>query len=303
MCNFGIVAVIITAYAVLPDRFVRFTQIGLVVTVIIELIVAITHATADEWGRGVGTFTSNNQLGEWAMTITACWLVLRGHERLRQIDLLLLVGLTYLCLDSVSKAAVAAQVLLVIGGIFFHRLEKGWVLSATAVAVLLTLSLEFAQMDKVQARLEREVDQSVVEQMVERYENMGEEDDDSLLGRGYVRIWTHPEYLFFGAGEGAYGRFVLDGPYLGHAIELNSSWGTVLFCYGVVGLTLFLMLLWTILRPAPWKHWFYFFAVSSYGFTHQGLRFPPFWILLDLIFAMAHYGKSRPVVPAVTRDH
>lgn len=57
--------------------------------------------------------------------------------------------------------------------------------------------------------------------------------DDTFAGRGYDRICKYPEYLLFGAGEGAHYRFAEKSLFLG---EIHSSWAGVLFYYGIIDL-------------------------------------------------------------------
>ena len=102
--------------------------------------------------------------------------------------------------------------------------------------------------------------------------------DDGLAMRGYDRIVNHPNYLVFGAGEGAWWRFdsYIDG-------ELHSSIGTLLFSYGIVGLGLFT---WFLVRAAgDRKLLFVAYAcpLALYGLTHNGLRFTLMWELLAVL--------------------
>ncbi|HEY1064471.1 MAG TPA: hypothetical protein VGE52_00115, partial [Pirellulales bacterium] len=92
------------------------------------------------------------------------------------------------------------------------------------------------------------------------------------------RIWNHPEYLLFGAGEGAYTRF--------HShinLELHSSLGTLLFCYGLIGLLLFFRTIAVLVRDCGWRVLWYFAPAMAYGLTHNGLRQTEFWLIAVLI--------------------
>ena len=64
--------------------------------------------------------------------------------------------------------------------------------------------------------------------------------------RGYNRIYEYPEQILLGAGERGRWRF---GP--GHEHELHSSFGTVLFSYGIVGFVLFSTFLLHVLAERP----------------------------------------------------
>ena len=103
--------------------------------------------------------------------------------------------------------------------------------------------------------------------------------------RGYSRILEFPEYILLGAGEGARYRF---GDR--HSHELHSTFGTLLFSYGVPGLLLFLGTLWMILRRKVFSIWVLASAPLVYSLTHQGMRMTWFWIFLLLV---AFYGPQR----------
>ena len=105
---------------------------------------------------------------------------------------------------------------------------------------------------------------------------------DTLAGRGYDRMGKYPEYLFFGAGEGAYGRFQSDL----YDSEIHSSLGSLLFCYGIVGAGLFACALLPLARRDPLTA-LYLVPAFVHGFTHQGLRFAFFWVMLAFLYCVA----------------
>jgi hypothetical protein len=115
-----------------------------------------------------------------------------------------------------------------------------------------------------------------------RFEMIGESRDDSYEGRGYDRILNNPEYLALGAGEGGYYRFDT----LLIAGEVHSSFGTILFCYGVVGLFLFFRFLFYVFKGSSLFELLYFVPIFAYSITHQGLRDTFFWVFLGLVFIL-----------------
>ena len=116
---------------------------------------------------------------------------------------------------------------------------------------------------------------------------------DSFATRGYDRLANYPEYLFLGAGEGAYERFrsALYGS------ELHSSFGTLLFCYGVVGAGCFVCALAFVCRRDV-RAALYLLPAFAYGSGHQGVRFAFFWVLLAFVCCTA-LGR-RPADPTVS---
>lgn len=105
----------------------------------------------------------------------------------------------------------------------------------------------------------------------------------TLEGRGYDRLWKFPEYLFFGAGEGAHYRYAERTWFLG---EIHSSWAGLLFCYGVIGTLLFGGFIYNLLRRIQNK-WFKLMLLSPFmfGFATYNIRNWYFWIGLALVYA------------------
>ncbi len=124
--------------------------------------------------------------------------------------------------------------------------------------------------------------------------------DDTLEGRGYDRLWKFPEYLVFGAGEGANHRYASRSVFLG---EIHSTWAGLLFNYGAIGASFLLAFLLLVLRGTkgtafrllvlgPWL----------YGFTTYGLRNWYFWVGLAVVYAASRAAAvgQRQVAPAVS---
>jgi hypothetical protein len=113
---------------------------------------------------------------------------------------------------------------------------------------------------------------------------------DSLATRGYDRIANYPEHILLGAGEGAYGRFRSDL----YGTELHSSFGTLLFCYGVVGAGCFACAL-LFLGRLDLRAALYLVPALVHGMAHQGLRFAFFWAVLAFVCCAAL--RPRPAAP------
>lgn len=205
-----------------------------------------------------------NQLGYFALL--AATLFVLGDRR-RPVHTLYLIGViaaaSYLTALSLSKSALLALAMLIL----FTSLARPWILAAAAVAAALLWTLGPSD--------------SLPTLILERILGMGGELDNSLAGRGYDRIGLHPGQLFLGAGEGAFWRF--DSFLRG---EIHSSFGTLLFSYGLAGLLLFLHFLYRLMRGASTGVWLLLMPVAFYGLTHQGLRFRLLWVTLALALAV-----------------
>jgi hypothetical protein len=292
--NAGVMISIVALYASSePERVSRFTAWGILIAVLIEVALVIVFA-GHEGIRSIGTFNNPNQLGYWCLASGACWLVVRGESRLDWLDAVVLGGAGYLTTVSLSKAAIGGFALLVVFAVVAHGVRSRWSAAAVGV-VLLALPMLIIEPTLLKNHVKDFFSHGTAALVVERVESVGKQQDDSLAGRGYDRLWRHSSHLFFGAGEGAYERFD-PGP---AAMELHSTWGTVLFSYGITGLLAFLALLWASFRHAPRRYLFYFIPIALYGLTHQGLRFSLFWVFLGLVIGVSRYRSSARVPTTV----
>ena len=182
-----------------------------------------------------------------------------------------ILGLGVVAAQSLSKAAMISFIVLVLAALWYQGMSARLKL-VTAVGLVIGGAVISGMYTSPSIR-----SNSVVERVAARFESIGKDADDSAEQRGYDRIWLYPEYLLYGAGEGAEERF---GETAGGDIEMHSTFGTVLFSYGIFGFGLFLLFLWIIFRRAPHRQLVYFAPICLYGLTHQGLRFSLMWVFL-----------------------
>ena len=287
--NFMVFAVVLFLSRELGDEFVPATKLGLILALVVELL-ALTFLSDAGDPRRVGTFNNPNQLGYWALLLGCCHLVLKGDRRLTVTDVAALAAMGYVVAFSASRAAIVAFALLVVLGALCQGLRARAALGV-ALAGVACAALALPTMVGGPAGIAPRGGGPLAEG-IQELRTTGARASDSLAGRGYDRIWTHPEHLLLGAGEGAHERFatrVLDK-------ELHSTLGTVLFSYGLAGLVLFGGALAGIFRRAAARCWLYALPVLLYGLTHQGLRFSLFWVFLALVLTAGRWCPAR--VPA-----
>lgn len=203
-------------------------------------------------------FENPNQLGYYTLLYSCLFAVgLRATKVWLPIQIGHFMLTLYLCAASLSKAAMASTVVL---------------MAMTLVRkpiVLIGLLIAFAGVFAVS-----EADDIMSESIETRVATAGK-GDDTAEGRGYDRIWKHPQHLILGAGEGEYWRF--DSFIRG---EIHSSLGTIVFCYGIPGFLFFLYFVATWVRRAGFESALLLVPLAMYSVTHMGLRFTPFWTLL-----------------------
>jgi hypothetical protein len=272
--------VVVSLAKAFRGRFITVFQLAIVVALVFEVVALLVLPRSSI--RSVGTFNNPNQLGYWGLVVGVCWLLLKRDEKLTAIDVLVLCVAGYVSAESLSKAAMLSFTALFALGVFFQRLTRS--------AKLMLLAMIFVGTSTVLLNphtVDRFFEVDIVKRVDKRLGTLGQQGDDSLAGRGYDRIWRHPEHLIFGAGEGALDRFSKDP--LKQGKEMHSTLGTVFFSYGVIGFSLFCALLLTVFRQAPVAHRLYSLPIWSYGMTHQGLRDTMLWILLGLVFGLSQY--------------
>ena len=100
-------------------------------------------------------------------------------------------------------------------------------------------------------------------------------------------------HIVVGAGEGETERFFAPGAQ--HTIEIHSTFGTLLFSYGLLGISLFMLFLWRTTRIISFDRYIYLIGPMAYGFTHNGLRFSFFWFMVGMLMSYAvTEGKPEP---------
>jgi len=240
------------------DRFLKWVALSLLISVLSMVILSLAMPSLGGHRRMI-TFNNPNQLAYWTL-LSACIFAACAHRV--KIHYLLSVafylGILYLSFLSLSKAAMAATVALLVT-VFWKKPQILFVAIACSVLVLFTVQ-----------------DGAILDNLYQRVSHI--QNDDDLIKRGYDRLWTYPEYLIFGSGEGAFERFSSL-----RTKEFHSTMGTILFSYGIVGLAAFLLFIFRTWRAVRLFHFCLFIPPFLYGVAHQGLRFSLLWILFAAI--------------------
>jgi hypothetical protein len=254
-------------YAAQPLTFTKVTGNCVAGSLLLQAFLSLALGGVSR-GRAHLFFNNPNQLGYFALTMATLLLVCGRRVKLLRGSLSAGLGCgLYLAALSLSKAALLGYALL--GMIEWLRLtnraKTRWAIAVTCVATAIALS---GVMDRW----------LILSNVSARLQSVGVSSDDNLAARGYGRIVNFPQYLAFGSGEGEPSRWVL-----GQAKELHSSWGTILFAYGLLGLSLFLGFLASTAQTVGFRKFVYLIPLFFYGLTHQGLREPLFWVTLAMV--------------------
>jgi len=223
-------------------------------------------------------FNNPNQLGYYAVASLNIYFILgfnevRKRDNIEIIKNLLVYLISFLLLVFSSSKASLASYFLILLFIFYVEFIKSITVSKIifgSFVFLIILALISLNMDTIDTIVENT-------ELFNRTVNAGQESDDSLAGRGYDRITIYYQYLFWGAGEGYFDRFILSH----HHGELHSTLANILFSYGVIGFLIFLLFFINFDFYIS-KVLFLMSPTLLYGLTHNGIRSPLFWIALAL---------------------
>jgi hypothetical protein len=252
--------------------FIRVTALAVLLMSVFQTLVSPFFMSGP---RAEIFFNNPNQLGYWSLlaaTLIAIAQRWSSMGTLRAGAGLLVCG--YLSVLSGSRAAAGGVAILTVLLFFSNpRVVVAAVLASASLLVLRGGSNAALDSDAVQML-----------QRGDRGQSFSEE-------RAYDRIWRFKEYALLGAGEGDYQRFARPGQT--STSEIHSSFGTVLFCYGIVGLVLFLRCIVLAFNRGDMGTSVLLVPVLVYSIAHQGLRFSMFWTVFAVYVVATALTKGR----------
>jgi hypothetical protein len=267
-------ALIVASAIMLGNRygahFSRFAFAAMAASILLQALWPIVEEPRMLRGQGCMYFENPNQLGLFAI-IAGVVLALTSRSFASRWVLLCIAAcvsvLAYFLRISLSRAAWAAA--LTAAALLPVLFGRRALIALAIVATLAIGALAYFSGSKP------------VTDMYNRLSRTGQGRFDSLEGRGYDRIRNHPHYLVLGAGEGDYTRFHSALPR-----EMHSTIGTVLFCYGAVGLILFGLFIFRLGKGNARATAFALLPVLVYGSTHHALRSLHVWLLFAIIASL-----------------
>jgi hypothetical protein len=247
--------------------------LAVVLSVSIQFVMFLT-AGGYAGGRGTANFNNPNQLGYYGLLALVSVFYVQSKIYINKWFLIFSAVASFtLLLVSLSKAAiVSALVLFPLHFIFQLMNARNRMFMIILTIIIAVMAIFIIGFDLVSI-----TDIPLLEAVNRRLLSIGQDSDDSLEGRGYDRIYDHPEYWIFGSGEGNNSRFAGS---LGRNMEFHSTLGNIQLSYGIIGSILFLSILLFSLKQNNYADWYLLFVVLAYGLTHNGIRNTLFWILL-----------------------
>lgn len=264
------------------NNYLEVCKIGLR-SIALFLVLSTPFFLIGRWEHIVGLrkltlfFNNPNQLGLFGLHVLCFLMILESKSKnnFNLVQKTFLGCVIFLILLSSSRAALLSLILFVL---FFYY-KKRWCQYLVLSYVLFCSVIHFFDLYYFLYSIT-----GITETFFERlsfFSTLSVNEYDSLAARGLDRIINHSEYLFLGAGEGSFGRFLT---YLKND-EIHANLGTIAFSYGIWGFFTFVLFHISILRKWDKKSWMFIILLQTYGLFHNGLRNPFYWILLALIAA------------------
>ncbi len=276
--NFLVLRSILILSRSFRDKFLLYTIYGIGLGMILQVFLAF--AMGSTGSRNSLFFNNPNQLGYYALLSGSLFVYAVKHVKVpTYFQLASYFSFFFLTLLSSSKAALAGSIILITLAVLNQGLFS--IRQFFILGIAIVIGAYFVS--------QGELGSNLFNYSLKRFELIGQSKDDSYEGRGYDRILNDPDYMVLGAGEGGYQRFdtLLD------AGEIHSSFGTLIFCYGIIGFVLFMRFLFAVFKGSSFFELLYFLPVFAYSITHNGLRDTLFWVFLGVVYLL-NEKSGRP---------
>lgn len=241
---------------------------------IVEIIIWVSNlGRYDFEPRYNGLFNDPNQMAFWVLSSCAIYLYISGNG-FKKITVYFLA--LFLILLTMSRSASIGFLMLTLGLIFSQKgdLNKRIFVFIGTLAFFGSLSYflySLGVFDSIALRFIEGLDQR----------------DSQVEGRGLFSFLDYPQYLIFGAGQGAHWLYNPTGN------EIHSTWLGILFYYGIIGISLFLIFLYQIFKKLSLSNKMIFLGPMLYGFTTYSARTLIFWFLLAAFLIFSNNNKEE----------
>lgn len=217
--------------------------------------------------RYIGSFHDPNQMAFFVFAMILFIYIIRKkrHKTMRIFYVDLVFGLVLIFYS--KSVGMALGLMIFIGALLIEK-RKGifFILAAgLCFVVFLPVKDNYSLFIRIYEKLQILCSANGVEEI--------------LATRGIDRIWLYPEYLLWGAGDGAYSRFVASRLPLQ---EIHSTLLQLWFCYGSMPFLFLLGWLYQNLKKMPRKFFGVYIALFLESFFLVNARQPFFWIIILL---------------------
>lgn len=269
--NLILFLVLVNINVIATQKLFFYLRFIILISLIINILI---------WGAGFGRynfspryngyFNDPNQMAFWVLCSCAIGLVL--YKKVKYKIFIYCLSL-FLILLTMSRSATLGFIILTLGLVVQHKSRLDFKILLSFIAILITIILfsillKFGFLDSIILRF---------------YEGI-QENDNQTSSRGFDILINFPEYLFLGAGQGAYYLHSYSGN------EIHSTWFGILFYYGIIGFILFLSFIYNIFKKLEFAEKIIFLGPMFYGFFTYSVRTLVFWFLVAIFLL---YSKNR----------
>ncbi|NDI34868.1 O-antigen ligase family protein [Chengkuizengella sediminis] len=275
--NFLACFLVIILFSRHGNKLFKAVYWGVLISILLQtlLIMLLNGVTT---GRDTGFFNNPNQLGYFSV-VSLC-LLIYSKRKLEDKAHLFITALTtcfFLSLISLSRGAIGASVIII--GLYIlknrsiflllkRRLMRVILGGFLLISFILTFFIYYDSSLITDSKIYYGLNKRVVGKDINSIEEVST--------RGYDRIFIHPQYLIFGAGEGGFWRF-------NSYKEFHSTLGNIFLSYGLVGFLIFTFIIINAFKYNRWREFYLFVGIMVYGLTHNGIRNTLMWIFIALI--------------------
>ncbi|WP_449355161.1 hypothetical protein ACUL41_03245 [Virgibacillus natechei] len=274
--NLLVIVVIYQYFLIYGDRIYKLVKFSIVISLFIQLVLYFVLPL--DGSRVVILFNNPNQLAHFSL-IMLTFLLILTEKKLKIYEVMAIMISLFLILLSNSSSAILGAIFTIIFYIFFKKyLNKFVKWSLIIFLMFIVLLMETNQVLVANIPL--------LDEAVNRIENKEVGNSGFIEERGYGRVAEMGYNFVWGMGEGQYDRF----SYLNGA-ELHSTIVGTFVNYGLIGVSLFIFILWKGFCVNKWKYLDKLILLSGiliYWFAHQGIRNSLFWILLAIYSLYIH---------------
>lgn len=225
--------------------------------------------------RYSGTFNDPNQMAFWLLSTYSIFLSLKDWVKINNYFSIFL-HLSFLIFISmtISRSAILAI-------IFFTVVFFLWkILKSSKIYFFLLSLLVFLFLSIIPLFLQHTSENIVIDRLTNlELEKQADE-------RGYTRFSEYPEYIILGSGQGEHKRFNAKKSPDFLNVEMHTTWGGLLFYYGLFGFVSIAIFLLTVLLKVSSFNRIVLLSTFVYGISTYSFRTPIFWFLLAVFISI-----------------
>jgi len=296
---FNMLSIIVFSCCMKEEKFLVNTKKIFQINMVLQLIfnffnIGRMYGTI----RYMGTFNDPNQFGYYIL-LSFMFIYLINmklndkHKKLQNI-LFFIIGL-YLIIQSASTGMLLGYfsflLFLMIFNIknIFQYIYKNFkkIFLIFIFGGLLSFSIFFTNIPNI--LLKSDTDLVIIDRIIAKFDKMDNDTEGTnapglLEERGYDRILKHPYVIFYGSGEGVYGRYESY-----HDDEIHATLPSILFYYGIIPTLFIIIWMKKKIKGIPLSALAVYFAIIIESFTLLNQRQVLFWIL----FVLADFLKLQ----------